>query len=218
MCRLQCHTDLVFILIVLFNMLFSKAVSNLSIIWDRLINNNVSFIEIYLLSARQYVNCYYYIPSLIWSSQQLREGDIRKTKANWFKQLAQGYLLTSRCLFLFLLHLTLFPLLQWRKGLFLQSPVGSLCLEPIPSCLPDIFFHVIILLPSTKSFLSAYKLSMESPKLNSLPQHHIPASPHFSFLFIQYISKDAHSLCCFSSFVQNTRKLQIAKSMDLSHL
>lgn len=113
-------------------MLFSKVVSNLSIIWDMLINDNVAFIEIYLLSARQYANCYYYIPCLIWSSQQLREGDIRKTKAYWVKQLAQGYLLTSRCLFLLLLHLTLFPLLQWRKCLFLQSPVDSFHLEPHP--------------------------------------------------------------------------------------
>ena len=90
--------------------------------------------------------------------------------------------------------------------------------NPIPSCLPEVFFHVIILLPSTKSFLSAYKLSVESPKLNSLPQHHIPTSTHFSFLFVQYISKDSHSLFCFSSFVQNIHKLQIAKSMDCSRL
>lgn len=199
-------------------MLFSKVVSNLSIIWDMLINDNVAFIEIYLLSARQYATCYCYIPSLIWSSQQLREGDIRETKAYWVKQLAQGYLLTSRCLFLLLLHITLFLLLQWRKCLFLQVQLIHFTWNPIPSCLPEVFFHVILLLPSTKSFLSAYKLSVGSPKLNSLPQHHIPASTHFSFLFIQYISKDSHSLFCFSSFAQNTRKFQIAKSMDLSRL
>lgn len=133
----------------------------------------LAFSEIYWLSARQYANCCFYSSYLIWSSQQLREGNIKKTEAYWIKQLTQGYLPTSQCLCFIFTPPPSLPSVTVKEESFFFFKVQSVHFtqNPIPSCLPEDFFHVIILFPFIGSFLSAHKHNVESPKLNSLCPH-----------------------------------------------
>lgn len=128
----------------------------------------LAFIEIYLLSARQYANCYHYIPYLIWSSQQLREGDIKKTQAYWVKQLAQ--VISPPLSVYSYFYPTSLSSLCYRQGsaLFFKVQLVHFARNPIPSYLPKDFFHVTTLFPSARSFLSEYKHNVESPTSNSL--------------------------------------------------
>ena len=81
--------------------------------------------------------------------------------------------------------------------------------NPIPSCLPEVFFHVIILLPSTKSFLSAYKLNVESPVKLLAPTSHSNLYPFlislhtvhlkrlpFTLLFLQFCPEHSWASNC----------------------
>lgn len=177
----------------------------------------IAYIEIDLLSTRQYAHCclLYLLSNLIFTTAQGRRHYYlkKKKKAYWVKPTCPRLSFHHPISTLIFTHLSVFPSVTVKEVSFFPK-ISSVhfALNVIPSCLLKDFFHVILLFPSTRSFLSEYKHNLESPKINSLAPLHIPTTAHFSLPFIKYVSKDSHSLFNFSCLVNITSNLHIAKS------